>query len=312
VDAALLSRLLVARSQLLGRVASIPDAGAQAALSSWLATFDPAGAALSRGLSRVAELRDALGRADSDLTALLATWDGRYHAPQGALARLAADSVDMADLRGWLLDAAERQLGAPVSAFFKAVHAAGGILSTFITALAALLEGVQQKLNDVLGVPIAIRDIAAELDALKQRLLEVDLDVFVRDIDSLYATLLEQLRALDPRALAAPLRQSLERLLDGLSLDSVLNPALRRHIEETYAAVKAKLDSLDPELLIIAPLDELYTESILPAALALDVSDAIQIVIDRLNELPDELRTELGRVDGAYTDMLNAAPAGTA
>jgi hypothetical protein len=142
-------------------------------------------------------------------------------------------------------------------------------------------------------------------------LLGFDLHVFTREIDELYSTLLDRLRALDPRALEQSLREGLDALLGTLSLDGVLTPELRSELASTYATLKQKFDAIDPELLVIRPLEEVYTGSVLPAVEALDLSDSIQIIIDRLNGLPEELRAELARVDTAYQAMLAAAPGGS-
>ena len=59
---------------------------------------------------------------------------------------------------------------------------------------------------------------------------------------------------------------------------------------------------------MIEPLQAVYEQDVLPVAQAFDVGDALQTVLDKLGGLPDELRTELGRVDVAYQAMLAAAP----
>ena len=100
--------------------------------------------------------------------------------------------------------------------------------------------------------------------------------------------------------------------LDAISLDAVFTPALRQQLQQDYASLRAKIEALDPELLVIQPLDDLYTRDLLPLVEAIDVSEAVQKLIDRLNDLPDELKGELGRVDSAYQAMLAAAPSGGA
>jgi hypothetical protein len=126
----------------------------------------------------------------------------------------------------------------------------------------------------------------------------------------LYEALLDKLRALDPKTMEQPLRRALEALLDDLTLESVFTPGLRKQIDESYATLVSKVDALDPELLVIEPMDELYAREVLPLVDALDVSEAVQKLIDRLDELPDELKQELERVDEAYREMLAAAPGG--
>jgi len=72
--------------------------------------------------------------------------------------------------------------------------------------------------------------------------------------------------------------------------------------------LKAVVETLDPELLIIQPLEDTYKEQVLPLVDVLDIGDVLQVLLDRLDSLPDELKEELQRVDTAYQDMLAAAP----
>jgi hypothetical protein len=309
--AALLARILQGRSRLTpALVSALPASQAKTDLQQFLAQFDPAGPGFSRGLRRLAGLRDALSAADQQMTTLFADWDARYHRSDGVLAALVHQSVTVDELRGWLREAVDKQLGAPVVGFLKQLKLVGTLLGTFGDAIAGVVQAVKDKIDDLLAVPQALSQAAHELEQLQQQITNLDLDMFVREVDSLYEELLDTLRALDPGAMEQPLRRALEALLDDLTLDSVFTPGLRDQIEQSYATLVGKVDALDPELLVIKPLDDLYTQDVLPLVDALDVSEAVQKLIDRLNALPDELKEELERVDEAYQDMLAAAPSG--
>ncbi len=310
--AALLARIMTGRSRLTpALVNALPASQAKTDLQAWLAGFDPAGPAFSLGLRRLAALRDALTAADQGISALMADWDARYHRADGVLAALVHDAVTVDELRQWLREAIDRQLGAPVVSFLKQLKAVGALLGVFTDAIAGVLQHVKQKLDDLLAVPQALSNAANELQDLQNQLATLDLQMFSREVDGLYDGLVDKLRALDPREMEQPLRRGLEQLLGQLTLDSVFTPGLRQQIEGSYATLKSKVDALDPELLVIKPLDDLYTQDVLPLVDALDVSEAVQKLIDRLEELPDELKTELGRVDTAYQEMLAAAPSGS-
>jgi hypothetical protein len=307
-----LTELVQARSRLTpSLLGALDDSPAKTALASWLASFDPASPGFSRGLRQATRLRDARAAADATLAELWVHWDARHLRPDGALATLVPVAPTSANLAGFLRDAIERQLGSVVRVVFAALKGATALLGRFVDTLGGLVSGVSQKLDQVLAVPEALAELAARLDSLSERLLGFDLHVFTREVDELYSALLDHLRALDPRALGQALREGLDALLGTLSLDGVLTPALRAELATTYATLKRKLDAIDPELLVIRPLEEVYASSVLPAVEALDLSDSIQIIIDRLNGLPEELRAELGRVDTEYQAMLAAAPGGS-
>ncbi len=310
-SAALLSRLLQGRARVTQTlVNALPDP-AKTDVQQFLAQFDPAGPAFSRGLRRLAALRDALSATEQGMTLLFNDWDARYHRDDGVLAALVHQSVTVDELRGWVREAIDKQLGAPVVGFLRQLKLIGALLGTFGQALTGVLQAVKTKLDALLAVPQALSQAAHELEQLQQKIANLDLEMFVREVDSLYQDLLDKLKALDPKAMEQPLRRALETLLDGLNLDSVFTPGLRGQIEQSYATLVSKIDALDPELLVIKPLDDLYTQDVLPLVDALDVSEAVQKLIDRLNKLPGDLKTELGRVDDAYQDMLAAAPSGS-
>ncbi len=306
---AILARAVQGRSRLTpALVNALPPSAAKTNLQQFLATFDPAGPAFAGGLRQLSRLRTALTAADLGVAETLREWDARYHRAGGALAGLVHTGVTVADLRQWVREALDRQLGAPVVGFLEQLKVLGALLRTFSTAITSMLAAIQTKLEQILAVPQALANAAQELTNLKQKILGVDLDLFTREIDSLYEQLVDQVRALDPRALAEALKAHLESLLDALSLGAIITPALRNEIDEAYRALKAVIETLDPELLIIQPLEETYQEQVLPLVDVLDISDVLQVLLDRLDSLPDELKEELQRVDTAYQDMLAAAP----
>ena len=103
----------------------------------------------------------------------------------------------------------------------------------------------------------------------------------------------------------------MSRTLNTLSLADVLTPGLRQGIEQAYGELLAKVEALDPELLVIEPLDTLYRQDILPLVERLDFSEPVQKLIDVMRELPDELKDELNRVDLAYQELLASDPGGS-
>lgn len=308
---ALQTRIVQGKARITPLVDGLPPSTIKADLQAWLTAFDPTGPEFSRGLRQLSHLQSSLTAADTALTQTFDTWDGYYHREDGVLATLSPESFTQEELRQWLREAIDRQLGQPVLGFLKQLKMLGGLLQAFGDTISSLLQAINDKLTELLAAPMALLQATQELEQLQERLTNLDLDIFTREIDSLYTQLMEQLRSLDPRNMEAALRQGLEQALDALSLDLVFTPGLRQQLEETYATLVGLIDGLDPELLIIRPMEETYEQDILPLVEALDVSDAIQAIIDLLNRLPDDLKTELGRVDSSYQQMLAAAPSGS-
>jgi hypothetical protein len=85
---------------------------------------------------------------------------------------------------------------------------------------------------------------------------------------------------------------------------------LRGQLVEAKRQLVAKLGALDPDALLLEPLDVEYRELVEPLVAALDISASVQLLIDWLDALPDDLREQIARVDGSYGQLLASAPGG--
>ena len=290
----------------------------RAALEALVADFDPGAPATNAGLRLLARLDDALVASDQALTQAFTDWNQRYHAADGVLATLvpraadgSAQTLDLPLLQDWLRGAIDRQLGAPVRSFLGSLGVLHAMLSRFRSAATGLLTALATQLeHSALAAPQALLDAANRLQSLQDRLRGLDLGFVSQSLDTAYTGLLEQIAALDPTALAAPVQQTLDSALDALSLDTLLTPALRAQLDQQVETLRARVAALDPEPLIIAPLEEFWQADLLPQVRRLDATPAIDALIARLEALPDELAAELDRVDTAYQAMRAAAPAG--
>lgn len=299
-----LAGLVQARNRITAAaVTALPASPAKTALQSFLAAFDPLSPTFSRGLRCFVQLQGALEATDQRLASSLQTWDARYLHSDGVLQALAQPA---ADLQGWLREAVDRQLGRPVVGFLRQLHTLSGLGTAFADGVGDLVQALKDKVGALLAVPEALSQLGHEIDQLLQRLQQLDLELFAREVDELYGELVAKLRALDPRSLEAPLREALEQLLGTIRLDAIFTPDLRRMLTKTHKDLLAKVDAFDPEALVIAPLEEIYEQDVLPALDVLDIGEAMDAIVARLEPLPDELAEELGRVDTAYQDMRHA------
>ncbi|WP_440940323.1 hypothetical protein [Immundisolibacter sp.] len=307
--AATLARLNGARATLTTALAAAPPSAARTAALDWLADFDPLGED-GRSLRELAALRDALHAADTALAGLWPQWDARYHRADGPLATLLPEPLDAAALRSVLRDAALRQFGAPLVGLLRLVRTLGVLLARAGDGMSDLVNAVGARLDALLAAPQALADLAQSLDALVDRLTGLDLDVYAREVDALHTALLSRLRALSPDQLAQALAQEIETLLGNLSLGSLTGTPLRATLDDAWAGLRARLAALDPEPLVIAPLQASYEADLLPLVRAFDIREAVDAVLARLDGLPDELGDQLQQVDRAYQAMLAAAPSG--
>ena len=179
-------------------------------------------------------------------------------------------------------------------------------------ALRARVDAVDAKLDALLSAPQALAELLGSVASMQQRLSSLDLGIYTREVDAVYTALLDELRALDPMSLKAPLEQARDALIGQLSLQALLPPALRAELDAAHRALVAKLASLDPDKLLLEPLDTEYRAAVEPLVEALDISASVQIVIDWLGGLPEDLRVQIARVDAPYGELLRSAPGGGA
>ncbi len=303
-----LTRLTLARSRIASGLAALPSAAAaeRTAIEAWLAEAETLAA--GDGLTALAALERRLAEADATLATRFAQLGERFPHPDGPFAPLVP--ADPAALRAWVREALVRQFGMPVVAFLDGVKLVTRLVATAAEALRALVTAIDAKLDELLAAPQALADLLGSVASVRERLAALDPGLYAREIDALYVGLLDELRALDPRRLAAPLEAVRDRLLAQISLDGALPPALRGQLDALHRGLITKIGALDPDALLLAPLDDTWRASVEPLVAALDVGASVQIIIDWLRGLPPDLRAQIGRVDTAYGRLLQAAPAG--
>lgn len=308
---ALYTRIVSGRNALsAASINALPASQAKTDLQAWLATFSPSAPAFSKGFQQLTRIEDALNQTQQSLTTTLATWDARYCKPDGALQSVVKPGATIDEIRQWVRQALEHQLGQPIVDFLARLQVIGQMLGVFTAGLEAISTALQQKLAAVLAAPQALLDTYAELQKLLNSLSHLDLHALQKDVQALYDTLINQARALDPRQLEKQLDDKFNTLLDTLNLDTYITPQVRKDITDVYGKVVKTIDTFDPELLVVEPMQDIYENDILPLLDAFDISETVDLLIGFLEPLDDQLATEMDRVDAAYQDMLAAAPSG--
>ena len=302
-----LTRLALARTRILSTLGALP-AAERDAIAAFFA--DPQTRSAGAGLSAFASLDRALVDADTTLGTHFSQLGERFPHADGPLAALLPDPG--ASVRAWVRAAIVRQLGMPVVSFVDALKLIAGLVSAASVALRALVAKLNSKLDDLLAAPQALAELLGKVCALQARLGGLHPATYAQELDGAYSAVLDQFRALDPRALVTALSATRDQLLDQITLDGVLPLALRGQLEALHGELVTKIGALDPDALLLTPLDARYRETIEPLLGALDVSATLQLIIDWLHSLPQDLRTQIGRVDVAYAQLLASAPSGRA
>jgi hypothetical protein len=302
-----LTRLTLARSRIQAGLANPAVTGAVPGLAAWF--NDPDTRNAGDGLNALSALERALAAADTALAQQFNELAARFPHADGPFAPLLP--AGPAALRSWVREAVLRQLGVPLLALLGSLQPVVALVARAVDALQALVDAVDAKLAELLAAPQALAALLGNVAGVQQRLASLDLGIYTREVDTVFTAFTDELNALDPRRLQAPLEAARDQLLGQLSLDAILPPALRGQLDGTYRELVAKIQSLDPDKLLLEPLDTEYRETVEPLVEALDVAATVQLIIDWLQNLPEDLRTQIARVDVPYGRLLNSAPGGS-
>ncbi len=310
-DARALHTRIVTRRNAIGSaaVAALPEP-AKTNVQSFLATFSPAAPAFAKPFQTFIQLQDALQQAESGMVTVLASWDDRYCKPEGILASVVQPGASIDDIRQWVRSALDHQLGQPVVDFLSQLQVIGQVLNQLLGGLEALNTTLQQKINDVISAPLSLLSLYGDVQHLLTSLSQIDLDALQEDVDALYETLIDDVRALDPRQLEQELEEKFDELLGTLSLDTLITPQVRSDITSAYTNIVKIVDTLDPQLLLVEPMQEIWEQDVLPLLDVFDISETVELLIGFLEPLDEQLASEMDRVDTAYQAMLAAAPGG--
>jgi hypothetical protein len=279
------------------------------AIGTLLDRFDPLQPAFGAPYEGLEALREAADSAKSSVhTALDETWDQALHGPDGALADL--HDLGTADAAQAVRAVVEKRFVDPLAALFSLAAPVARGFDGIIGQVKRLVDDLDAKVAALVTGPNSLGGIKDALEQLVSRLHAVDFSVVTQGIDQVYADVRGKIAALDPASLAQAVEDAFDQLLAALDLDQVIPPADVAKFDADYAAVIDKLKALDPEKLVVDAVQPVFEQDVLPLLDAFDIAPLLQTIVERLQALDEELGTQLGRVDNAYSEMRNAIPAG--
>ena len=243
--------------------------------------------------------RDAHTAADA-LAAELATWDARYHA--------LTTPMQASGIAQWLKDAAEPQVIKPLRALLAPAGPLHTALAPALTQLEALLTDLEGKVATFGTGPGSAGSIKTAIDALVDRLRNLDLGFLKEGLAGVFANVRGKLTAIGPDALAPLFQQAFDEALAGLDLSSVLPQTDIDKLDADFEKVVDALEQLDPSKLIVDAVQPVYDEKVAPLIDAFDLSGVLDKLLTALHGLKDELDEELEKVNQSYQAMLGSVP----
>lgn len=287
---------------------ALPDSANKTALLNLLGGIDATSDNFAGVLRQLAQLQATLTAMRDDFTARFTNWDARYHADGGILATLKVANASIADIKTLIRTAIVDQFAAPVLGVLTKARAIQTMANTIAQSVTALTTALEAKITVLLAAPQALLDLKNTVQKLIDDIGAINLDFIQDAVNAIYDSIREKFNALNPKSLQKSLDEAFKKMLDALSFDAIVPLNALDDLDADFYAVVGKLKALDPETLLVQPLQQIFDNDIKPIIDTFDLSPALNTIVDRLKPLEDELRSEMDRVNTAYQAMLNAAP----
>jgi hypothetical protein len=305
--AARLSALVQPYSQAKQRVTALSDSATRAAVLALLARFDPTRASDTSPFRELEVLRAAIVSSRRELESLQTTWND-------AVAELenlrTGGSLTGDALRASLAGVIEPAL-APVRIALRMIERSKPPIAATLATLEQVFTDLTTRATALLNGPDSLQAISTTVQELVDELRGFDLSVLTDGLEQTLTTVRGQLNALDPARLATALDQAFAAALDALSLDQLIPDSSLTELDAALGQVRQFVTSVDPQKIVTAAVRPLYEDTLLPLAAAFDLTPIFQALIDYLNQLDDELRAELARVNTAYQAFISTRGSST-
>lgn len=289
-------------------VDALPSSSQKTDLIALLDGFDPTATAFSAPLQQLARLKRAVVNVEANLSVTFNGWDAKYHTTGGVLAGFNRADATLADIVTMIREAVEPQFAAPILAVLSRIQPAMQIIGRFITALTTIVGELQAKVDELLAAPAALSDLGDTVQNLIDTIAGINLNFLQDSVNALYDDVREQFNNLSPRPLQQVLDDRFETLMNEVGFSAIIPPETLADLDADFIQLVDQLRQLNPDTVLVEPLQTEFEETILPLVEAFDLTPFIEALIARLEPLEDELRVELERVDTAYQQMLAAAP----
>ena len=286
----------------------LPASAEKDALKALLARFEPLSSLYSEPFQDLENLRRAMIDSAAELTQTLIRWDDRHHRAGGPLASMVFPSFSAADLKEIFRKSLEEEFIVPVGALFGTINTAGQALGVPLQEVVHFLQNFQTRAEALLTGDSALGGLTKSLQALADRIENVDLGFLTRELGTLFDALKGKLDILNPHHLAEELTATIGTTLGLLNADMLLTDEAKGKINDAYHGIVNIIKGLDPKTVVEKAVDPVWNEKVKPQILRFDITPLLTALLKKLDELKGELGSELDEVNGAYQDMLAAIP----
>lgn len=263
----------------------------------FLVDFSPFATTITTNLEAFQGIAEQLRVYEEKLT----DWQTIFFGPNSPLAPCIPNDTDLKEI---IKDCIETQFKPPLLALLSFLpevkifaDEVKGLLDTFIT----------DCLPDISGLSEGLEDINSTLDTVKNSLLVLDISP-AYNLEALYQTTKDSLRELDLSDLQTATCQAFDDLLNSLKISELLSTNDIESLDDSYANLLEVVHTFDPVTWVEAELEPELERLLKPYLDSFDLSKFFEMILEKLEDLQQELREELDRIYEEFVEMLEAVP----
>lgn len=189
---------------------------------------------------------------------------------------------------------------APVRVAFRMIERAKPPFAATLAALEQLVTELTTRVTALLNGPDSLQAISTAVQSLVDELRGFDLSVVTAGLDESLRAVSDRLAVLDPAALGSALNAEFSAALEPLSLDQLIPDGSLAALDAALANLREAVATVNPQQIVTSAVQPIYEETLLPLADAFDLTPIFGALIDYLDQLDEELRAEMARVNTAY------------
>lgn len=286
----------------------LPESTEKTNLLTLLDRADPMAPGFSDPFEPVVQLHTAINELREALPTTFEHWDERFYAADTTLGELANFDSNATVIKELLRDTLDEQFIEPLSQVLGLLAPIRLTVGNIAGEFAYLIGELEERVGALLTGPGSLQAIRDELNTLVDRLRNFNLDFLTDSLQERADALLASWEALNPASFREPLQKALQDMVNALNLDTLMPAAEITSLDRSYDGILDILRGLDPVQTVLPVLQSHYEENVVPLLDSFDISALLEGMMTKLNNLEEELGSELERVDAAYQELRGAVP----
>ena len=289
-------------------IEALPASSQRTALLSLLDRFNPIDPPLSRVFNTLQETRTGLQTSLTTIDTALANWDDRFFASGSTFNAMQLSSVTSQTVKDLMKQSIEDHVIKPVGKLFSSISSAFGALDDPIEELQNFIDEIDDLFADITEGPGSLGEIQDILEGLVERISNLNLDFLEQELDEVFDAVKQKFDDINPKPLREALQALMDDTLDLIDVEQVLPQTEVQQIDTTYSTTIATLTALNPNTIITDIVQPAFDEKIEPILKLFDLTEPIEVLLERMDGLAEELNTELDKVDNSYQGLMQAVP----